>query len=116
MSSGAECSIPDCNSRTGSQTTRALRAARAMLTVTVLFVAMDAVMKVLAVPAAVLGTVGLGCRADLLVGLGLVQALCPGAVLWTAYLGGAVATHIRIGNPLFTHVLSPVYVAALLWG
>jgi hypothetical protein len=39
-----------------------------------------------------------------------------GAVLWTGFLGGAVATHVRLGNPWATHVLSPIYVAVLLWG
>ena len=37
-------------------------------------------------------------------------------MLWTGYLGGAIATHLRLHNPLFTHILSPIYVAALVWG
>lgn len=39
-----------------------------------------------------------------------------GAMLLTAYLGGAVATHLRLGHPLFTHVLFGVYVGVLMWG
>jgi len=39
-----------------------------------------------------------------------------GAILLTAFLGGAVATHVRLGNPLFSHVLFGVYVGVLMWG
>ncbi len=39
-----------------------------------------------------------------------------GAVLLTGYLGGAVATHVRVGDPLATHILTPFYVAAMIWG
>jgi hypothetical protein len=88
---------------------------------------MDAVMKLMRVPAAVKGTMDLGYSAGVLVPLGIIQLVCLtlyliprtrvlGAILWTGYLGGAVATHVRIGNPLFSHILFPVYVAALLWG
>ena len=38
-----------------------------------------------------------------------------GAVLLTGYLGGAVAIHVRIDDPLFSHVLMPVYVGVLVW-
>jgi hypothetical protein len=38
-----------------------------------------------------------------------------GAVLLTGYLGGAVASHLRIEDPVFTHVLSPVYMAVMIW-
>ena len=78
-------------------------------------------------PAAVIeGTVKLGYQESVLTGLGVallastVLYLIPrtamlGAILLTGYLGGAVATHVRVGDPLFTHVLSPVYVAIMLW-
>jgi hypothetical protein len=39
-----------------------------------------------------------------------------GAILVTGFLGGAVATHVRLGNPLFSHVLFGVYVGVLMWG
>jgi hypothetical protein len=39
-----------------------------------------------------------------------------GAILLTAYLGGAVATHVRVGSPLFSHILFGVYLGALMWG
>ncbi|HKS21865.1 MAG TPA: DoxX family protein [Thermoanaerobaculia bacterium] len=100
---------------------------RVLSGVAVLFLAMDATMKVLQVPAAVEGTMKLGYPAGVLLPLGIVQLVCLaayviprtrilGAILWTGYLGGAVATHVRVGDPLFSHILFPVYVAALLWG
>jgi len=47
----------------------------------------------------------------------LIPRTAPlGAVLWTGYFGGAIVTHFRLGNPLLTHVLSPIYVSALIWG
>jgi len=118
------------SSRSIPATTRAVRRQRAgtvLSILAVLFLLMDATMKVLQVPAAVQGTVQLGYPASVLVGLGIVQLVCLavylfprtsvlGAVLWTGYLGGAIASHVRVGDPLFTHVLFPVYVAALLWG
>ena len=93
----------------------------------VLFLLMDAVMKVARVPAAIEGTSQLGYPTNVIVPLGIVQLVCLafyliprtavlGAVLCTGYLGGAIATHVRLENPLFSHVLFPVYVALFLWG
>ena len=92
----------------------------------VLFLTMDAVMKMIVVPEAVKGTGQLGWPVSSIVPLGILQAILLiiyvmprtsvlGAILWTGYLGGAVATHVRVGNPLFSHILFPTYVAALLW-
>ena len=113
---------------TQSQTTSAqVWTGRVLSAIAVLFLAFDATMKLMRVPAAVEGTTQLGYSADVLVPLGIIQLVCLaaylipriaplGAVLWTGYLGGAIATHVRHGDPLFTHVLFPVYVAVLLWG
>lgn len=106
---------------------RARLGGRILSGLAVAFLAMDATMKVAAIPAAVEGTAELGYPPDSLLGIGLVQLLCLavylvprtavlGAVLWTGYLGGAIATHVRVENPLFSHTLFPIYVAALLWG
>jgi hypothetical protein len=92
------------------------------------FAFMDAVMKLLAVPAvleagSVLGLPG----ASMARGLGILLLACTilyavprtaviGAILLTGYLGGAVATHVRVGSPLFSHVLFGVYVGVLMWG
>src|SRR6185295_16701413 len=100
---------------------------RVLSAIAVLFLTMDAAMKLLRVPAAVKGTVELGYHDSVLVPLGIIQVvalilyLIPrtanlGALIWTGYLGGAIATHVRLENPLFTHLLFPVYVAALLCG
>lgn len=104
-----------------------LWAGRVMYWLAVAFLTMDAVMKVLRMPAAVEGTMQLGYASSLISPLGAIEViflvlyLAPrtailGAVLWTGFLGGAVATHVRLGNPWATHVLSPIYVAVLLWG
>jgi hypothetical protein len=105
----------------------AVYAGRVLSGVGVLFLAMDAAMKLLQLPAAVEGTTQLGYPAAVILPIGIIQLACLvlylvprtavlGAILWTGYLGGAIATHVRVGNPLFTHVLFPIYVAALLWG
>ena len=107
--------------------TRALWAGRILGGLATLFLAFDAIGKVLQVSQAVEGTTSLGYPASVVLPLGLVQLVCLalylvprtavlGAILWTGYLGGAVATHARLGNPLLSHVLFPVYVAAMLWG
>lgn len=117
--------VPDIHDQ--RPTTAQLWIGRVLSGIAVLFLAMDAVMKVSRIPAAVKGTTELGYPAGVLVPLGIIQLVCLalyliprtrvlGAILWTGYLGGAVATHVRVGNPLFTHILFPVYVAALLWG
>ena len=99
-----------------------------MSAVVVLFLLMDAGMKLAAVQpvldaGAQLGFPGVSMARK----LGAVLLVCTilyawprtsvlGAILITAYLGGAVATHVRIGSPLFTHVLFGVYVGVLMWG
>lgn len=116
--------VASTTSRTGSV---ALWAGRALSAFALVALGMDAGMKLLQVPEAIKGTVELGYPASAVFTLGVIQLVCwvlyvvprtavIGAVLWTGYFGGAVATHLRMQNPLFTHVLSGVYVAALIWG
>jgi hypothetical protein len=92
------------------------------------FCAMDAGMKLLALPfvlsaSAAIGFGGVATART----LGVVLMLCTilyaaprtavlGAAMLTGYLGGAVAAHYRLGDPLFTHVLFGVYVGAFVWG
>jgi hypothetical protein len=92
-----------------------------------LFLAMDATMKLLALPivleaGAQIGFVGAGLTRA----LGLILMACTllyafprtsllGAILLTGYLGGAVATHVRLGNPLLSHVLFGVYIGVIVW-
>ena len=105
---------------------KAIWSGRIVSGLAILFLAMDATMKLLMAAPAVQTTTELGYPSTVIFPLGLVQLACLalyaiprtavlGAVLWTAYLGGAVATHVRVGNPLFSHVLFPVYIATLLW-
>lgn len=105
---------------------KAIWTGRIVSGIAVLFLAFDAILKLMNLPEAVKGTEQLGYKASVIVPLGILQLiiliiyLIPrtsvlGAVLWTGYLGGAIATHVRVGNPLFTHILFPVYVAVLLW-
>jgi hypothetical protein len=105
---------------------KAIWTGRIVSGIAVLFLAFDAILKLLILPAAIKGTEELGYKASIIGPLGILQLiiliiyLVPrtsvlGAILWTGYLGGAIATHVRVGNPLFTHILFPVYVAGLLW-
>ena len=107
-------------------TSRARRIGAVVTALPVLFLVVDAMVKVLGLVGASEATAQLGWSEQLLLPLGVLQLVCLalyllpqtavlGAILWTGYLGGAVATHVRIGNPLFSHVLFPVYIGALLW-
>jgi len=100
---------------------------RGLTGVALLFLAMDATIKVFGVREAIDGTTQLGYPAHFVLPLGLVECTCLilyavprtatlGVVLWTGYLGGAIASNLRLGLPLFSHVLFPTYVAAFLWG
>lgn len=87
----------------------------------------DSLVKVLKLAPAVKGTAELGFPPESVMVLGILELagtllyLFPrttllGAIVLTGYLGGAIATHVRLSNPLFTHVLSPTYIALLIWG
>lgn len=112
--------------RASTKASRAVWTGRALGAVGVLFLAMDAAMKLFVIPATVEVTTLLGYSASVIVPLGILEVvllalyLIPrtsllGAILWTGYLGGAVATHVRVENPLFSHILFPVYIATFLW-
>jgi hypothetical protein len=105
----------------------AINAGRVLSGLAILFLAMDAGMKLARTQVAVQTTAELGYPAGSVTAIGIIQVICLvvhliprtavlGAVLWTGYLGGAIATHVRVGSPLFSHTLFPIYVAALLWG
>ncbi len=101
----------------------------ALTALAVLFLLMDAVMKLLALPAVLSTTAQLGYpgSGQFARNLGAVLMVCTllyawprttvlGAILLTGYLGGAIAAHVRIDDPLFTHVLFGAYVALFVWG
>src|SRR5262249_49118743 len=90
----------------------------------VLFLAFDAVVKVLNESVAVDGTMRLGYPAHLVAVLGWVELASLaaysvprtsriGAALLTAYLGGATATQVRVEDPWFAF---PVVLGVLGWG
>ncbi|GAA0337102.1 DoxX family protein [Sphingomonas oligophenolica] len=94
--------------------------------VVVLFLLMDAGMKMLGLPPAIDATTQLGWPAPSVVLLGVILFACTalyalprtavlGAILLTAYLGGAVAAQARVGNPLFSHILFGLYVGIAIW-
>ena len=96
-------------------------------TLVILFMLMDATMKLLRLPIVLETTAQLGWPVESAVPLGIVLLVCTalyafprtsvlGAILLTAYLGGAVATHARIGSPIFSHMLFGVYLGLMLWG
>jgi len=96
-------------------------------TLVVLFMVMDAGMKLAQLPVALQSTSQLGWATSSVIPLGVVLLVCTilyavpqtsvlGAILLTGYLGGAVATHARIGSPILTHTLFGVYVGILMWG
>jgi len=99
---------------------------RALSTLLVLFLLLDAVMKFLK-PAPVLQACAqLGLPLNLVSTLGATLLVCTalyaipgtsilGAILLTGYFGGAVLSNLRVGNPLFTNTLFPVYFGALVW-
>lgn len=95
--------------------------------ISVLFLLMDAGMKLAEARPAVEATAQLGFDPSLVRTLGAVLLVCTllyafpatsvlGAVLLTAYLGGAIAIHVQHKSPLFTHVLFGVYLGLFVWG
>ncbi|MFT3697830.1 MAG: DoxX family protein [Kofleriaceae bacterium] len=107
----------EINSKTG-----VLWTGRVISTLTVLFLAVDAIMKVLVLPVVVDATTKLGFDAGVIRPIGLVLLACTvllaiprtaviGAVLCTAYLGGATATMVHVGNPFYF----PVLMGAVMW-
>jgi hypothetical protein len=92
----------------------------------VLFLILDAVIKVLRLAPAIEATVQLGYPEHLVLTIGLVELACLvvyviprtavlGAILMAGYLGGAITTHLRIGSEPFA-VFFPVILGLMLWG
>jgi len=105
----------------------ALWTGRVISGLVVVFLLLDAAMKL--VPLDIVVTTGnqLGIPSHLNRMLGVLLLICAvlyafpktsvlGAILLTGYLGGSVYTHLRVDSPLFTHVLFGVYVGVLAWG
>ncbi|RUL78949.1 DoxX family protein [Dyella choica] len=112
-----------------STSTAMRRVGYGLSTFAVLFLLLDAGMKVMALPVVLQASAQLGYPATagfahLLAAMMLASTLLYviprtsvlGAVLLTAYLGGAVASHLRVGDPVATHDLFGVYLAIFIWG
>ena len=93
----------------------------------ILFLIVDATMKLLQFPIVLETTAQLGWPVTSAVPLGIVLLLCTalyalpqtsvlGAILLTGYLGGTVATHARIGSAIFSQMLFGPYLGVMLWG
>jgi hypothetical protein len=102
-------------------------AGRVLSGLVVLFLLMDATMKLLDLQPVrdaqtqlhwplqhdrTIGVIVLAC----LVLYALPRTAVLGAILMTALLGGAIASHLRNGDPLFSHTLFGVYVGLMAWG
>jgi hypothetical protein len=95
---------------------------RVLTGLTVVFLVVDALMKLVLVAPVIEASARLGLDAETARRLGVVLLastflhLVPrtqvlGALLLTAYLGGATATHVRIGDPFYF----PVIMGIVLW-
>jgi hypothetical protein len=109
-----------------SASSRRRWAGRVLSGLPVLFLLMDASMKLAHLQPVAEASARLGLPDSLTTGLGLMELACLvlylvprtavlGVVLLTGYLGGAVAIHVRVGDPLFSHTLFPIYVGAMFW-
>jgi hypothetical protein len=91
---------------------------RALSGLVILFLVVDAAMKIAALPIVAETAMTIDWTVDpgfwramglLLLAITALYAwprtAVLGAILLTGYLGGAVATHVRIGNPFFSHTL-----------
>jgi hypothetical protein len=112
-----------------SVASRSVWVGRGLSSLVILFLAIDAAMKIAALPivAETARTIGWTTDPGFWRAIGLLllamtalyawpRTAVLGAVLLTGYLGGAAATHLRVGNPLFSHVLFGVYLGIALWG
>ena len=104
-------------------------AGRILSGLVILFLLMDAGMKIAGLPVVAETALTMGWTGDMAFwrGMGVLLLIITalyawprtaalGAILLTGYLGGAVATHVRIGDPLFSHILFGVYLGVALWG
>ena len=94
----------------------------------VIFLLLDAAMKLVPLRPVLDAMQGLGFAGgdSLARGLGVLLLVCTilyavprtaplGALLLTGYLGGAIAVQLRAGNPWFSHVLFGAYIGVALW-
>lgn len=100
-----------------------LWAGRIISALAALLLLFSGAMKLLEVPAVVVGMAHYGYPQHLILYIGMLEVGCTivyliprttilGAVLMTAYLGGATATNVRVGDPSF---IAPVLDGVFVW-
>lgn len=107
----------------------ALWTGRTLSALAVLFLLVDAAIKLVPIAAVTeaMQQLGYSVSIDLARGLGVLTLVCValylapatsllGAILLTGLFGGAMASHLRVGNPLFSHFLFGAYLGLLVWG
>lgn len=98
---------------------------RVLSGVIILFLAFDAIYKLLRMPIAIEASAKLGFGADAVFAIGAILLVCTalyaiprtatlGAVLLTGYLGGAVCTHVRSFEGAFPIAFSAAF-GVLVW-
>ena len=99
----------------------------ALTVLAILFLLMDAGMKLAGASVSVEASSALGFDEDQVRLLGVIllasvvlytipQSAPLGAILITAYLGGAIAVNLQHHTPLFSHQLFGVYLGLFVWG
>jgi len=110
---------------TSATSKKMLWTGRIISALVVLFLLLDAVVKVLKLAPAVEAGTRLGYSESAVFGIGILLLVCTalyviprtailGAILLTGYLGGATATHVRVGADLFP-ILFPIILGAFVW-
>ena len=100
-----------------------LWAGRIISALAALLLLFSGTMKLLKVPAVIVGMAHYGYPENLILYVGILEVGCTivyliprtailGAVLMTAYLGGATATNVRVGDP---SLIGPVLAGVFVW-
>jgi hypothetical protein len=100
-----------------------LWAGRIISALAALLLLFSGAMKLLKVPAVIVGMAHYGYPEHLILGIGVLEVGCTivyliprtailGAILMTGYLGGATATNVRVGDPSF---VGPVLAGVFVW-
>jgi hypothetical protein len=103
----------------------ALWTGRIITGLVVLFLAFDAITKLIREPHTIAAAAQMGIKGDMIVTIGAILACClvvylipraslVGAVLLTGYLGGATATNLILGQS-FLLCMFPVVFGILVW-
>jgi hypothetical protein len=108
-----------------SQSKKMVWTGRIISGICILFLIVDAVMKLLNTKVSIEGSAQIGWPEDKVVSIGFMLLICTilyvipgtailGAILLTAYLGGATAIMLRAGNPGHPYFF-PVFFGILVW-